>query len=123
MNTYYTLNLTQAQRDALLLAAEYTSEEIDVEPFNFSDEELRLLEPMKAAHELLTNAEEHPNSEDVDMHEAQHNGFTAGEQVLLECMVVGTSDHVSILRVRHLVTLPGEEIMVDNNLIYHKELT
>lgn len=121
MNTYYTLKLTPAQRNALLLAAEYTSEEIDVEPFNFSDEELRLLEPMKAAHELLTNAEEHPNIEDVYMHDAQHGGFTAGEKVLLECKVVATSDHVSTLAIRHLAAVLGEEIMVANNLIHHME--
>ena len=120
MNTYYTLNLTQAQRDALLLAAEYTSEEIDVEPFNFSGEELKLLEPMKTAHELLKNAPQHPNIEDVYLHDAQHSGFTAGEKVLLECKVVATSDHVSTLAIRHLAAVKGE-VLVSNNLIYHME--
>ena len=121
MNTYYTICLNPAQRDALLLAAEYTSEEIDVEPFNFSDEELRLLEPMKEAHKLLTNAPQHPNIEDVYLHDAQHSGFTAGEKVLLECKVVATSDHVSTLAIHHLVAVKGEEIMVANNLIHHME--
>ena len=121
MNTYYTIRLRPAQRNALLLAAEYTSEVIAVEPFTFSDEELKLLEPMKAAHELLKNAPQHPNVEDIFMHDAQHGGFTPGEKVLLECTVVATSDHVSTLSIRHLAAVKGEEIMVANNLIYHME--
>lgn len=121
MNTYYTLTLTQAQRDALLLAAEHTSEDIDIEPFIFSDEELKLLEPMKTAHGLLTNAPQHPNVEDVYLHDAQHSGFTEGEKVLLECTVVSTGARFSTLSVRHLAAVKGEQIMVSNNLIYHME--
>lgn len=118
MNTYYIIHLTQAQRDALLLAAEYTREVVATEP---SAEELKLLEPIKTAHELLKNAPQHPNVEDVYLHDAQHSGFTTGEKVLLECTVAATSDHVSTLSVRHLAAVKGEEIMVSNNLIYHME--
>lgn len=118
MNTYYTIRLSPAQRNALLLAAEYTREVVATEP---SAEELKLLEPIKTAHELLKNAPQHPNIEDVYLHDAQHGGFTAGEKVLLECTIVATSDHVSTLSVRHLAAVLGEEIMVANNLIHHME--
>lgn len=121
MNTYYDIRLTPEQREALLLAAEYTSEEIDVEPFNFSDEELKLLEPMKTAHELLNNAPQHPNIEDVYQDEAEHSGFTEGEKVLLECEMLGFGDRVSTIAIHHGTASPSEVIVVSNNLLYHKD--
>ena len=119
MNTYYSLNLTQKERDLLLYLAEVGYNE-QLSTWEYAPEHPKRL-ASEALLDTLKNAPLHPNIEDVDMHEAQHNGFSAGDQVLLECMVVGTSDHVSILRVRHFETLKGEEIMVANNLIHHME--
>ena len=119
MNTYYTINLTQAQRDTLLyLAVIGAVDQQDAWEYEPSH-------PTRKAHEAalaaLKNAPQHPNVEDIFMHDAQHGGFTPGEKVLLECSVVATSDHVSTLSVRHLAAVKGEEIMVANNLIYHME--
>lgn len=119
MNTYYTLNLTQVQRDTLLhLATIGAADQQETWEFDPSH-------PTRKAHEealaVLKNAQQHPNIEDVYMHDAQHSGFTAGEKVLLECTVAATSDHVSTLSVRHLAAVLGEEIMVSNNLIHHME--
>lgn len=119
MNTYYTLTLTQVQRDTLLhLATIGAVDQQDAWEYEPSH-------PTRRAHEdalaTLKNAPQHPNVEDVYLHDAQHGGFTAGEKVLLECKVVATSDNVSTLSVRHLAAVKGEEIMVSNNLIYHME--
>lgn len=121
MNTYYEIRLTPKQREALMLASQYTKETAECEPFIFSEDELKLVEPMKQVHQLLETAEPHPNIEDVYQYEAEHTGFTEGEKVLLECTVVASSDHVSTLSVHHLAAVKGEEIMVANNLIYHKD--
>lgn len=119
MNTYYTLTLTQQQRDTLLRLATIGATD-QQEAWEYAPSH-----PTRKAHEdalaALKNAPQHPNIEDVYMHDAQHSGFTAGEKVLLECTVAATSDHVSTLNVRHLVAVKGEEIMVANNLIYHME--
>ena len=121
MNTYYDIRLTPEQRNALILASQYTKETAECEPFIFSEEELKLVEPMKQAYKLLETAEEHPNIEDVYQYEAEHSGFTDGEKVLLECTIISSADRVSTVAVHHLPTSPGAVIMVSNNLIYHKD--
>lgn len=121
MNTYYDIRLTPEQRDALMLACQYTKETAACEPFIFSEEELKLVEPMKQAHQLLKTAKEHPNIDDVYQHEAEHSGFKSGDAVLVEGIIVSSADRVSIVAVHHLPVIPGEEIMVSNNLIYHKD--
>lgn len=121
MNTYYDIRLTPEQRNALILASEYTTATAKREPSIFYEAELDLVKPMMQAHQLLKTAEEHPNIEDVYQYEAEHTGFTAGEKVLLECEMLGSADYVSTVAVHHLPVIPGEEIMVSNNLIYHKD--
>lgn len=119
MNTYYEIKLTPEQRRILIELSNMGliewSSTWEVAPDN----------PKRQAYEravaLLENAEEHPNIEDVYLYEAEHSGFTEGEKVLLECTVVASSDHVSTLSVRHLAAVRVEEIMVSNNLIYHKD--
>ena len=111
MNTYYEIRLTKTQYNALLMLAETGLADLRKSRTPAIDE----------AWALLCNAKEHPNIEDVYQYEAEHSGFTAGEKVLLECTVVATSDHVSTLSVRHLAAVKGEEIMVSNKLLYHKD--
>lgn len=85
MNTYYTLTLTQQQRDTLLrlatIGATDQQEAWEYEPSH----------PTRKAHEdalaALKNAPQHPNIEDVYMHDAQHSGFFTGEKVLVEAVV------------------------------------
>ena len=119
MNTYYTIKLTPAQRDTLLRLATIGATD-QQEAWEYAPSH-----PTRKAHEdalaTLKNAPQHPNVEDVYLHDAQHGGFTEGEKVLLECKVVATSDHVSTLAIRHLAAVKGEEIMVANNLIYHMD--
>lgn len=119
MNTYYDVRLTPEQRRKLIELANMGmiewSSTWEVAPDNLKRQ------AYERAVALLENAEEHPNIEDVYMYEAEHTGFTKGEKVLLECTVVATSDHVSTLSVRHLAAVKGEEIMVSNKLIYHKD--
>lgn len=119
MNTYYTLNLTQVQRDTLLhlatIGAADQQNKWDYEPSHL------IRKAYEDALDTLKNAPQHPNIEDVYLHDAQHGGFTAGEKVLLECQIVATSDHVSTLSVHHLAAVKGEEIMVANKLIHHME--
>ena len=119
MNTYYTLNLTQKERDLLLYLAEVGYNE-QLATWEYAPEHPKRL-ASEAILDTIKNAPQHPNIEDVYMHDAQHGGFTEGEKVLLECKVVATSDRVSTLSIRHLAAVKGEEIMVANNLIYHME--
>ena len=121
MNTYYDVRLTPEQRNALLFAIDFTGGIASHEPEKLSERDQKHGSPMWEAHKLLENAEEHPNIEDVYQHEAEHTGFTEGEKVLLECTVINSADHVSILSVRHLAAVKGEKIMVSNKLIYHKD--
>ena len=121
MNTYYDIRLTQEQRAALLFAIDFTGGIASHEPERLSESDQKHGRAMWEVLKLLKTAKEHPNIEDVYQYEAEHSGFTEGEKVLLECKVVATSEHVSTLSVRHLAAVKGEEIMVSNNLIYHKD--
>ena len=111
MNTYYTFNISEAQRECLLSLGRNQIIWKNAVAANAWD----------ALKRQVEEAEAHPNIDDVYLHDAQHSGFTAGEKVLLECSVVATSNHVSTLSVRHLAAVKGEEIMVANNLIHHME--
>lgn len=121
MNAYYDIRLTPEQREALMLASQYTKETAACEPFIFSEEELKLVEPMHQALQLLSTAEPHPNIEDVYQYEAEHCGFTEGEKVLLECEMLGFGDHVSSVVIDRSPDFPSEVIVVLNKLLYHKD--
>ena len=120
MNTYYEIQLTPEQREALLFAIDFTGGIASHEPERLSESDQKHGTPMWEAHKLLKTAKEHPNIEDVYQYEAEHSGFTAGEQVLLECTITSSADRVSTVAIHHLTATPGEVIMVSNNLIYHK---
>lgn len=119
MNTYYDIRLTPEQRRTLIELSNMGliewSSTWEVAPDN----------PKRQAYEravaLLEDAEKHPNIEDLYLYEAEHSGFTEGEKVLLECTIISSADRVSTVAIHHLPTTPGEEIMVSNNLIYHKD--
>lgn len=121
MNTYYDIRLTPEQREAILFAIDFTGGIASHEPERLSESEQKLGTPMWQAHKLLSTAKEHPNIDDVYQHEAEHSGFKSGEAVLVKGIIVSTTDRVSIVAVRHLPVIPSEEIMVSNNLIYHKD--
>lgn len=121
MNTYYDIRLTPEQRDALLFAIDLAGGIASNEPERLSESDQKHGTPMWEAHKLLETAPQHPNIEDVYQYEAEHSGFTEGEKVLLECTVVASSDYVSTLSVRHLVSVKGEVIMVSNKLLCHKD--
>jgi hypothetical protein len=119
MNTYYTLNLTQKERDLLLYLAEVGYNE-QLTTWEYAPEHPKRL-ASEALLDTLKNAPQHPNIEDIYMHDAQHSGFKEGETVLLECSIISSADHVSTVAVHHIPATPGEVIMVSNNLIYHKD--
>lgn len=85
MNTYYTLTLTQVQRDTLLhlatIGAADQQNKWEYEPSHL------IRKAYEDALAALKNAPQHPNVEDVYMHDAQHGGFFNGEKVLVEATV------------------------------------
>jgi hypothetical protein len=85
MNTYYTLNLTQKERDLLLYLAEVGYNE-QLATWEYAPEHPKRLSS-EALLDTIKNAPLHPNIEDVYMHDAQHSGFFNGEKVLVEATV------------------------------------
>lgn len=126
MNTYYDIRLTPEQRNALMLASGYTKETAECEPFIFSEEELKLVEPMKQAHKLLETAKEHPNIEDVYLYEAEHSEFKDGEVVLV-AGIVRTNAMSTRLSSQHLPVFINDyvqgtaEVNPHISTIYHKD--
>ena len=85
MNTYYTLTLTQKERDLLLYLAEVGYDE-QLATWEYAPEHPKRL-ACEVILDTLRNAEEHPNVEDVCEYEAKHTGHKAGDKVLVEGVI------------------------------------
>lgn len=85
MNTYYTINLTQTQRDTLLhlatIGAADQQNKWEYEPSHL------IRKAYEDALATLKNAPQHPNVEDVYEYEAKHTGHKAGDKVLVEGVI------------------------------------
>lgn len=111
MQTYYILNLTDDERNCIL---DFLKLKIVWSTSGNATSWANI-------ERKLTNAEPHPNIEDLYQYEAEHSGFRDGDKVLLECEMLGCGERVSTVAIHCGTGSPSYVIPVPNNIIYHKD--